>query len=301
MYNRLLDTFITVADSGSINKAASVLFTTPTSVMNQLNTLERHLGLRLVNRTNHGVVLTHAGESIYKDAKMIITFSYDALKRARANQETGRIDIRIGTSMLNQCASLTKIWIDINNQTPDLFLNTVPFLDREDSYQYLGTLLGTEMDAIVTVCDSESWLRKYNFFKLGRRRVSCLIPSKDSLSKKELIRLEDLENRIVFFRKPKDNSVLIKIYDYLCVNYPSIRLNMDVDDYAEMFFKAEKKQTIAIGPGFSNDMSLSMVTRPIDWDFTLSLGLLYGKNPSPAIQRLINSLNVYIKDYPIFS
>lgn len=46
MYNPLLDTFISIADSGSFSKAAEKLFISPTAVIKQINILENDLGFR---------------------------------------------------------------------------------------------------------------------------------------------------------------------------------------------------------------------------------------------------------------
>lgn len=69
MYNPQLETFIVVADMGSFNKAARVLYITPSAVTKQINLLENDLGLQLFNRTHRGLTLTEAGKSLYKDAK----------------------------------------------------------------------------------------------------------------------------------------------------------------------------------------------------------------------------------------
>lgn len=47
MYNPQLDTFIEVADSGSFSKAAERMYITPVSVMNQVNALEKRIGVPL--------------------------------------------------------------------------------------------------------------------------------------------------------------------------------------------------------------------------------------------------------------
>ena len=70
MYNHLLDTFIAVVDCGSFTKAAENLYISPTAVMEQMNTLEKNLDLKLINRKPNGVKLTPAGEVIYKDASL---------------------------------------------------------------------------------------------------------------------------------------------------------------------------------------------------------------------------------------
>lgn len=69
MYNHVLDTFLTVADCKSFNRAAEKLYITPAAVMKRMNALEAHLGLKLIKRNKKGIVLTEAGESIQKDAK----------------------------------------------------------------------------------------------------------------------------------------------------------------------------------------------------------------------------------------
>ena len=58
MYNPLLDTFIAVADCKSFTKAADKLYISPTAVMKQMNTLENHLNLKLIERSPSGVSLT---------------------------------------------------------------------------------------------------------------------------------------------------------------------------------------------------------------------------------------------------
>ena len=68
MYNRLLTTLIAVADCGSFTKAAERLYISPTAVMKQINALEKHLDLKLVDRSAGGVRLTSAGAVIYQDA-----------------------------------------------------------------------------------------------------------------------------------------------------------------------------------------------------------------------------------------
>ena len=60
MYHPHLKAFLCVAECGSFSKAAEKLFVSATAVMKQMNQLEAHLGLHLLERTNHGVVLPPA-------------------------------------------------------------------------------------------------------------------------------------------------------------------------------------------------------------------------------------------------
>lgn len=83
MYNKYLKSFIIAADLNSFNKAAAKLNISPTAVMRQMDVLEETLGVKLLNRTNHGVWLTKAGEYIYKESKEIINRCDDILAEAK--------------------------------------------------------------------------------------------------------------------------------------------------------------------------------------------------------------------------
>ena len=82
MYIQQLATFIQVAEAGSFGKAAEILFISTPAIVQQINLLEERCGFPLFNRTNRGVSLTPAGQSLYEDGKKIITLSDKALERA---------------------------------------------------------------------------------------------------------------------------------------------------------------------------------------------------------------------------
>ena len=115
MYNRELITFIAVADQGSFLKAAQELYITPASVMNQMNKLEHMIGAKLTYRTNQGTYLTAAGRSIYQDAKQMMEFAEEAIKKARQLAASEQNTIRIGTSILRPCKRLIDLWAEIDD------------------------------------------------------------------------------------------------------------------------------------------------------------------------------------------
>ena len=87
MFNPQLATFVCVADCGSFSQAAEKLYLSSTAVMKQLNALERHLELKLLERTRRGTVLTPAGEVIYRYARQMFADSERALREARAGAQ----------------------------------------------------------------------------------------------------------------------------------------------------------------------------------------------------------------------
>lgn len=100
MFNPILNTFISVIDCGSFTKAAEQLNISTTAIMKQMNTLEKHLNLKLIDRTPTGVRYTQAGKIIYRDAKFIIDYSKKSITEAKAAASDDGIVFRAGTSKL---------------------------------------------------------------------------------------------------------------------------------------------------------------------------------------------------------
>ncbi|WP_017573168.1 LysR substrate-binding domain-containing protein [Nocardiopsis halotolerans] len=64
--------FVTVIDSGSFTRAASLLFVSQPAVSQRMKQLESELGVRLVQRGPRGVVPTPAGRTLYRDAQQLL-------------------------------------------------------------------------------------------------------------------------------------------------------------------------------------------------------------------------------------
>ena len=54
MLDKTVETFLAVAEHGSMNKAAAALYISPTAVMKQIDRLEEALEVRLFDRTPRG-------------------------------------------------------------------------------------------------------------------------------------------------------------------------------------------------------------------------------------------------------
>ena len=168
MYNHLLDTFIAVVDCGSFTKAAESLYISPTAVMKQMNTLEKNLDLKLIDRNPNGVKLTPAGEVIYKDAKFMIDYSKKSISSAKAKTLSYDTTFCVGTSMLNPAKPFMDLWYRLNQYFPDYRLHLVPFEDNHEGIVSEIKNLGEKFDFLVGVCDSKIWLSICNFLPLGR-------------------------------------------------------------------------------------------------------------------------------------
>lgn len=69
---RHLRVLVTVADHGSVTKAAAALGQSQPSLSAQLGRIERHLGARLFERAHTGVVPTERGKSVLAKARLVL-------------------------------------------------------------------------------------------------------------------------------------------------------------------------------------------------------------------------------------
>lgn len=82
----LLETFVRIADSGSISAAARDLKLSQPTVSRQLVDLEKRLNTQLVRRTTHSLALTDAGYDLLADARRLLD-GWESLIEKHINAE----------------------------------------------------------------------------------------------------------------------------------------------------------------------------------------------------------------------
>ena len=82
--------FVSVAQRRNFTEAAKQNFVTQPAISRQISDLERKVGATLVDRSNHQISLTQAGEEFYRYAQQILDLSQDMAIRL-ANVSEGRI------------------------------------------------------------------------------------------------------------------------------------------------------------------------------------------------------------------
>ncbi|MGN1115981.1 MAG: LysR family transcriptional regulator, partial [Candidatus Ornithomonoglobus sp.] len=266
MYNSQLDVFIAAADCGSFNKAAEKLFISPTAVMKQINNLEKHIGIQLIERTAHGIHLTKSGEQFYKDAKFIINYSKKALSRIRQSANDGKFVIRVGTSVLNPCKILMDLWGQINDIYSHFKINVVPFEDDHTNILTVIGDIGKKFDFIVGACDSPQWLSRCNFLKLGEYKECAAVPRNHPLAAKKILKIEDLYGENLFMVARGISTALDRLHDELEHEHPQIQLEETSFYDIDVFNRCEQSGGIMLTLDAWAEVHPSLVTIPVDWD-----------------------------------
>ena len=85
----LLETFVAVAEAGSLNKAADAVHRTQPAVTRQIRSLEQQLGAVLLTRSSSGVTLTPAGVAVLPFARQTLA-AVAACRHAAREAAAGR-------------------------------------------------------------------------------------------------------------------------------------------------------------------------------------------------------------------
>jgi DNA-binding transcriptional LysR family regulator len=89
-----LRSFVTIAETGSMTRAASRLYMTQSAISMQIKRLESSLDLTLFERTSGGMLVTSAGEQLVNYAKQMLDLNDEVVGRLTAAEFEG--ELRLG-------------------------------------------------------------------------------------------------------------------------------------------------------------------------------------------------------------
>lgn len=291
MYNPLLNTFLEAVDCGSFTKAAEKLFISPTAVMKQINNLEEHLSVKLIERTPSGIRLTSAGKVIYRDAKFMIDYSQKSVAEAKAAADRYDATFCVGTSLLNPAKPFMDLWYKLNHDFPSYKLHLVPFEDNHEGILSEIKSLGEKFDFLIGVCDSKAWLSLCNFLPLGRYKKMIAISREHRLANKKTVELSDLEGETLMMVKKGDSGVNDFIRNDLEINYPKIKIE-DTPYFYDMsvFNRCAETGNVLLTIECWQDVHPGLVSIPVNWDYSIPYGLLYSLDADEDVIKLVDKV-----------
>lgn len=291
MFNPNLTAFVCAVDSGSFTKAAKKLFVTPTAVMKQINSLESHLNLKLIERTKQGIHLTPSGEVIYKDAKFLFDFSRRSIENARQAEIVHDKTFCVGTSLLNPAKPFMDLWYKVSSQFPDYKLHLVPFEDDHDGILSEVEQLGEKFDFLLGVCDSKQWLERCNMLPLGRYKKMCAVSRAHPLANKACLELSDLYGETLMMVKEGDSETNDLIRMDLRKNHPAIRIEDTPQFYdISVFNRCIETGNVLLILECWQDVHPALVSIPVKWEYSSPYGLLYALDPPEDVLQFVSAI-----------
>lgn len=184
-----MEYILAVAEHGNITKAAEQLHISQPSLSNQIISLEKQLGIALLERKHKRVYLTEAGIAFTKYARKIIGESNDLqrLMTDFANLNTG--SIRVGALPIMSSLRLPNMISEFKKEYGKVKLTIL----EKGSSDLLRAVENNEVDvafAIIKGTPDEN----LNAVLINTSQICAVVNKKDKLSKKEKISWDMLQN-----------------------------------------------------------------------------------------------------------
>lgn len=190
--------FVEVVDSGSINKAAEVLYVSQPSLSRSIHALEQEMGKELVTRSNHGVTLTPTGRLMYYYARSILA-QFQVLERLKDIEEEiiySKLSVSVDSIFLRDDLILqfynriqsAETEIHFIETTAEEVLNNVSNLKSEIGIVILN-------DYQLTVFRKMTELKDVEMEILGTGPLYLHINERDELAKEDIIDAHELLQR----------------------------------------------------------------------------------------------------------
>lgn len=284
MISRQVESFIETANAGSFSKAARALYIAPSSLIQQIDLLEKRLGVTLFERGRRGVSLTNAGESLYQDAVEIVRHTEEAVARAQLIQSGGG-PIRVATSLLMKCRMLPGIWSHMIEDAPDTRIDIIS-LERAgvEPGDYLRGL-GVSYDVMEGFYMSELYEGNCLFLELASVPLCVAVPRTpefDELKAIDANAVRDLD------------LVVMKLgvsvhYDTAHAHLSSLGAKhvTEVPFYTmELFADCELNKRAIVTTELWEDIHPGLRCVPLLEPYSIPYGLIFPKNPSPQVKSL---------------
>lgn len=291
MYNHQLDAFIKAAETGSFSKAANAMFISTPAFVQQINLLEGRCGVKLFSRSNHGVTLTAAGQSLYEDAKTIVRLSEEALEKIHRITESSESTVRIGTSMLFKCRLFPDIWSKVSEQCPELKVEILPITEHANRKEFFSDL-GTRYDLVEGIYGSTAYKDLCQFLELERSPICCAVSKDHRLAGIKKLTMEDLNGEYLVMPIEGVSEELDTFRKEILERYPTIQI-VDSPYYGvDTFALCEVNPYVLITQQVYSDIHPNLITIPMETSHTIPYGLMYSYSPTPATEAFLKAVQI---------
>ena len=287
MVDKALEIFRVTADCGSFSKAAVKLYITHTAVIKQINNLEEHIGVRLFERSTHGVRLTTAGEVFYRESVELTRLSQEAVKRVRAAGQPEQAVLRVGTSALSPCRDFLEFWQGHEGGTVRFHFQIIPFSDDRRRYEHLGR----DNDLLVGPHDYPAIDGRYRFTPVGRYMFALLMDRGHPLAKRRSLKFRDLAGETVMIMKPGTSPINDSMRAALTAELPQAAIE-DIQPIYNMdtFNLCAESGALLLAPECWRHTHPALAAVPLEEDFSIEYGVIACREPGGDMERFLEDL-----------
>ncbi|MCP3710174.1 LysR family transcriptional regulator [Paraburkholderia sp. CNPSo 3274] len=167
-----LSNLLLVVESGSMAEAARRVGVTPAAIAQQIQALERELGVALVMRAGRTVIPTEAGQRVVERARLLVR-GFDELKALAQEQEMGG-ELRVGTIT----SALLSVLPDVLARFAAAFPQVNLLIRAGTSMELFEALQRGEVDVAICLHPAFALPKSYDWYLLREEPIVVLAPAK---------------------------------------------------------------------------------------------------------------------------
>lgn len=293
MYDKLLDTFKVVVETGSFTKAADLLFITHTAVRKQIDQLEGRLEVKLFDRSKQGVKLTNAGQIMYAETLRFIKESDLIVQKIRDAYSINPHLLKIGTSVLYPCTYFMNLWDRIRDNCPEYQLKIISFDDNKDRLSHIGK----DFDFLIGAYNSEL-TSAYQFLQVGTYRFCLAVPRNNPLSKRKNLSFNDLSGQPLMIMTKGNSPINDSIRDNVEKKHPEISI-VDIAPHYDVhtFNRAVERGCILLSLECWDRVHPDIKSITLKESYALPFGIIYAKQAGEPMNEFITAIRLAIGGY----
>ena len=191
-----LEIFLAVAETGSFSRGAEATFITQSTASQHISSLESDFGVRLLDRTGRGALLTEGGKVLFQHARQVIDdvqAIHQAMRRFKGAED---VELRIGGSNIPANYMIPELLPVLLELFPTLRLTLI----QGDSRDILEKLAREEIE--LGVVGSRFDEEGFEFAPLGRDEISLVVNRRHPWNGRKSVELAELEGEPLVLREP---------------------------------------------------------------------------------------------------
>lgn len=278
----------TIVEYGNFSRAAEVLGYTQPAVSQMISSLEADLGVKLLNRSRGGAVLTDEGNAIYPYIEQ--TLIANERIREKAQEVQG---LETGTVRIASISSAATHWLppvikQFRQEHPG-----IRFEVRTGNFAGMLELLRTgSVDFAITTTEAAG---SYESIPLKDGRMLAVLPRGHRLADRDVVRLEDLREEHILLERGDFHEPTIALASLGI--YSQAPIDVENDDHAIMAMVEQGLAVTILSELMLERNPFDVVCLPVDPPIIRKLGCVSKDfNAMPvAAKQFLKALQESIK------
>ncbi|SNB46057.1 selenium metabolism-associated LysR family transcriptional regulator [Geobacter sp. DSM 9736] len=248
-----LEVFQAVAESGSFSKGAEASFITQSTVSQHIAALEREFGVKLLDRTGRGALLTEGGKVLLEQVQRLVAEAREVYRVMDRFKGLDDVHLRIGGSNIPGSYLIPAALPRLLARFPGIKVTVLQGDSRE-------TLLRVIKDDVeIGVVGSRFATDECTFLPVGRDTIRLVVNRQHPWRRRRKVRLEELAAEDFILREPGSGTgnAVMEALEHAGVRVQSLRVRA--------YFGSNEavKHAVAEGAGISF-LSLVSVAKEIE-------------------------------------